>query len=65
MAVEISWTPAAKSGTTVSGYRPRENGVELAQLGPGVLTYTDTTATSGSSYDVVAYFNDGTTVTSW
>lgn len=64
MPALLTWTAASKTGTTVAGYRPREAGVVLATLTPAQLSFTDSTSTTGTAYDVVADFADGTSVTS-
>lgn len=64
MSAKLSWTAASKTGTSVAAYRPREDGVVLATLGPSQLTFTDDSAASGTAYDVIADFADGTSITS-
>lgn len=64
MPAKLTWTAASKTGTTVSGYRPREAGVVLATLAADARSYTDPSATNGTEYDVIADFADGTSVTS-
>jgi hypothetical protein len=47
--VSVSWAPAADN-IGVSAYDIYRNGSYLATVGPGVTSYTDTTAMSGTAY---------------
>ncbi|HUZ36170.1 MAG TPA: fibronectin type III domain-containing protein [Streptosporangiaceae bacterium] len=48
-AVTLNWT-SATDNIAVSAYDIYRNGTYLATVGPGVTSYTDSTATSGTGY---------------
>ncbi len=56
-AVTLTWT-AATDSIGVSAYDIYRNGTYLATVGPGVTSYTDSTATSGTPYTYVVAARD-------
>lgn len=57
--VLLNWTAgAAAPGLSVSSYQVKRSGVVVANLGPGQLSFTDTTASQHTTYTFTAVVQD-------